>query len=71
MKKVKRMLYHVRCARNPEHIFPKVFFIEADSEQKESHLDVYCPFCDDFVAITVQGKVIPDEKLLRKFKEFI
>jgi aspartate carbamoyltransferase regulatory subunit len=66
MKKVKKVVYNVQCAYNPEHIFEKVFEIQEGSEKIDSELEAYCPYCDKFVSIEIQGKPPPDE-LLRKF----
>lgn len=68
-KKTKRVVYNVECANNPEHIFEKVYEIEEGTEMKTTEMDIYCPMCDDYVRITVQGKVVPDAELMRKFRE--
>jgi hypothetical protein len=41
--------------------------IEAGSEHVQSEVEAFCPFCDKMVTVTVQGKLIPDAALLRKF----
>ena len=66
--KTKKVVYNVECAYNEEHVFEKVFTIEEGSEKIETEIEAYCPFCDKMVTVTVQGKVIPDESILRKFK---
>ena len=66
MKK-KRIKHNVQCAKNPEHIFEYVYTVEDGSEKTESDVQAYCPFCDDFVDITIKGKVVPDDNVLRKF----
>jgi len=68
MKKIKKVAYQVVCARNPEHVFEKAYSIEAGTEAKQTEVDVFCPFCQDYVTITVKGIVVPDAELLRKFK---
>jgi len=65
MKK-KRIKYKVQCANNPEHIFEKVVDIIKGTENTESEIQAYCPFCDEFVDITIQGQPSPDS-ILRKF----
>ena len=67
MKKIKKVLYRVECANNPKHIFDKVFKIEEGTEDQESEMQAYCAQCDDFVTVTIKGKAIPDESILRKF----
>ena len=67
MKKTKKVVYKVQCFYNPEHVFDKVYAIEEGSTETESQVEAFCPFCDNIVSIQVQGKVIPDEKLLRQF----
>ena len=66
-KQSKKVVYHVQCSHNPEHIFEKVFEIEEGSENKESKVQAYCFKCDKYVTVSVQGKVIPDQDILRKF----
>ena len=66
MKKVKRVKYTVQCANNPDHIFEHVYTIVEGTEDKQSDVQAYCPYCDDFVDITIQGTVKPDS-ILRRF----
>ena len=61
----KRIKYKVLCANNPEHIFEKVVDIIEGTENTESEIQAYCPYCDDFVDITIQGELPPDT-ILRK-----
>lgn len=68
MKKIKKVAFQVVCARNSEHVFEKAYPIEAGTEAKQTEVDVFCPYCQDYVTITVKGKVVPDAELLRKFK---
>ncbi len=63
-KKIKR---NVQCANNPDHIFEKVFDIIKGSEDTETEIQAYCPYCDDHVDITVQGIVPPDVDILKRF----
>jgi hypothetical protein len=67
MKKTKRVKHKVQCAINPEHVFEKVYDIEEGSESLKSEMQVYCPYCDEFVDVTIQGKVVPDDSILRSF----
>ncbi len=65
--KIKKVKYNVQCAHNPEHNFEYVYNIEEGSEKTESDVQAYCPYCDDFVDITIKGKVVPDDTVLKKF----
>ncbi len=67
MKKVKKVLYNVECAYNPEHVFEKVFKIEEASEAMETEVQAYCPYCEKHVTTTIKGKVVTDASLLRGF----
>jgi hypothetical protein len=66
MKKIKKVVYQVQCAFNSQHLFEKVFEIEEGTENRQSKIEAYCPFCDKFVTVTVQGEA-PDTDTLRKF----
>ena len=68
MKNTKRIKKKVQCANNPDHIFEKAYTIELDSENQESNVQAYCPWCDDFVDVTIKGKVVPDDTLFREFE---
>jgi len=65
--KKRKIKYNVQCANNPEHIFEYIYTIEEGSEDIKSEVQAFCPYCDDFVDITIKGKVVPDAGLLRKF----
>ncbi|MBF0554935.1 MAG: hypothetical protein HQK96_10340 [Nitrospirae bacterium] len=60
-KKVKRVVYKVQCAKNPEHIFDKTFEIEEGTDNVESKAEAWCPHCgtDDMVEVTVKGRLVP------------
>ncbi|HEX9655132.1 MAG TPA: hypothetical protein VGA99_15605 [bacterium] len=66
MKKTKKVVYHVQCAFDPKHVFEKVIEIVEGTENKQSQVEAYCPLCDKFVTVTVQGET-PTTKTLRKF----
>jgi hypothetical protein len=69
MAKEKKVLYTVQCAFDPEHEFEKSFTVEEGSEEKkETEVEAFCPFCDKRVTVTVKGKVVPDESILRQFE---
>lgn len=67
MKKTKKVVYQVQCANNPDHVFEKVYEVIEGTENKTTDVDVYCPDCDAFVTVTIQGKVKPDRTILKKF----
>jgi len=69
MKKYKKMLFNVQCAFDEKHIFPKSFDIDEGTENETSEVEAFCPFCKKQVTVTVQGKVAPNESLLRKFNQ--
>lgn len=66
-KKTKKVVYHVQCTYDSEHVIEKVFLIEEGSENTETKVQAYCPFCEKHVTATVQGQVVPDQDILRKF----
>jgi hypothetical protein len=67
MKKGKKVIYKVRCSFNSKHFFHKAFTVEEGTEHTETKAEAYCPFCDKWVSVTIQGKLIPDKELIRKF----
>ncbi len=68
MKKEKKVTYLVQCVYDPEHEFEKVFTIEDGSEERvESEVEAYCAQCDKHVSVTIKGKALPNEEILRKF----
>ena len=66
MKKEKRVKYTVRCANNPDHTFEHVYTIIEGTENTQSDVQAYCPYCDDFVDVTIQG-IVPPDSILRRF----
>ena len=69
MARSKRVVYEVVCPNNREHVFPFAFEIEPGSEKIESPAEAYCPKCEDFVRVTVKGKLSPSKKVLRRFRD--
>ncbi|MFQ5589287.1 MAG: hypothetical protein ACE5F7_10655 [Nitrospiria bacterium] len=63
----KKILYEVQCAFDAAHRFEKTFAIETGSEQTETEVEAFCPYCNKQVTVAVEGKVVPDAALLRKF----
>ncbi len=63
----KKVVFKVQCAYDETHIFEKALEIKKGTEAKETEVQAYCPFCEKHVDVTVQGKVVPDTELLRKF----
>jgi hypothetical protein len=66
---MKSVTYTVICPFDPGHRFPVVLEMEDGSEEKEkkSHVETYCPFCDKFVRVTVEGQLEPDVSVMRGF----
>ncbi len=67
MKIRKRVAYKVQCA-SCNKLFDKVFEIEEGSENSQSEVEAYCPFCDNQVRVSVEGKIVANAELLRKIK---
>ncbi len=67
MTRAKKIILNVQCAFDPNHIFEKAYTIQEGTEDRESKVEAYCPFCDKMVSITIQGKPVPDKELLRRF----
>lgn len=68
----KKVRYNIQCAYDEKHVFEKIFLVEEGSEEIDSDVEAYCPFCDKMVKITIKGKVVPDEytlRILEKFKQ--
>lgn len=64
----KEVLYQVRCPKG--HEFQKTIPIVEDSEKTEtSDMQAYCPVCDEMVEFTVEGEVILNTEVERKFNE--
>lgn len=66
MKKKKRVKYTVQCANNPDHIFENVYTIIEGTENTQSEVQAYCPYCDAFVDVTIKG-IVPSDSILRRF----
>jgi len=67
MKKAKKIICNVRCAFDETHVFEAAFLIKEGSEDIKTRVEKFCPFCDKMVTVAVQGEVLPDRELLRKF----
>ncbi|MCK6622329.1 MAG: hypothetical protein HUU32_19185 [Calditrichaceae bacterium] len=63
----KKVVYRVQCIRDEKHIFEKVFLIEEGSETVATRVEAYCPHCNAQATVLVQGKVVADTTLLRKY----
>ncbi len=59
--------YKVQCSYDATHIFEIFLDIEKGSENKETIIEKFCPYCDEdrMVEITVDGRVIGEE-IVRK-----
>ena len=53
MKK-KKVKQSVQCANDSEHIFEFAYTIVEGSEEIETEVQPYCPFCKDFVDVTIK-----------------
>ena len=63
----KKQKYKVTCSKDATHTFERV--IDVDTDKKvENELVVFCPFCETQQKITVQGKVEPNDAILRGLK---
>ena len=67
MRPSKKVLYDVQCAYDDAHVFQKNIEIEAGSEDTTSEIEAFCPYCGKHVSITIQGKAMPNQELLRRF----
>lgn len=64
----KKVVYKILCPCKRKEVFEMTFEIEEGSENVATEVQAYCPFCDqEEMTVTVQGKVVPDEELLRKY----
>ena len=61
-----RVAYKVQCPYCEDHIFEKVFTIDAGSEETQSKAEAFCPHCEKTVEVEIRGKVSLDKDLLRK-----
>jgi hypothetical protein len=59
--------YTVICPFDKKHKFPVVVEVEDESEGAPDSLEEYCPFCDKFVRVTIDKKLVPDVDTLRRF----
>jgi len=64
---MKEVTYTVVCSANPEHKFPVTFEIEDNSKGAPDSADVFCPFCGTMVRVKVEGKLVHDAEVHRKF----
>lgn len=69
-KMTKRLLYSVRCTKDNDHVFEKIFEIEEGSEGvEETVAQTYCPECRTAVSVTVEGRLKLDADLVRQLRE--
>lgn len=65
MAKKKKVIIKVKCG-NCEHVIKIAIDIKPDSEEKHtSEIDVYCPFCDEWLTVEIKGKILSDATILR------
>lgn len=63
---MKEVTYEVTCPVNPEHKFKATYKVEPN-EGPPDHADEFCPFCGATVRVKVEGKLIRDAEVHRKF----
>ena len=68
MAEAKKVLKEVVCCHNPEHVFTIAVALEPGSKGASSTIEAYCPLCDKFVSVTIQGAPELNEQITRLFK---
>jgi len=64
---MKEVTCNVTCPVNPEHKFQATYKVEDDSQGIVDYADEFCPFCGAMVRVKVEGKLIHDAEVHRKF----
>lgn len=65
MAKKTKVITKVKCA-NCEHVIDIAIDIKPESEKNNtSEVDVYCPFCDEWLYVEIKGKILSDTTILR------
>ena len=67
-KKTKKFIYQVECSEDASHVFEKIFEIEEGTENVTTEVQAFCPHCNDYVNVNVQGRMAPDQEIMKKFK---
>ncbi len=65
-KKTRKVAYEVTCPQ--DHVFEKVIPIIEGTEDEQSQIQTYCMECDDYVTVTVKGKLDPKDVIERMFE---
>ncbi len=61
-----KITYNVKCP-HCEKKFPLVVEVEEGSSETKSNADVYCPHCDRVVKVKIEGKLMKDTEVFRRF----
>jgi hypothetical protein len=64
---MKKVTFKVLCPYNKEHNFPVVMEVGDESGDAKSTFEEYCPFCDKYVQVRIEGKLELDSKIYRLF----
>lgn len=67
MVKSKKVVYNVQCPHNTEHLFQRELLIEDGTENVVSTVEAYCPWCEVMLNVEVQGRLVPNKKIIMKF----
>jgi hypothetical protein len=62
---MKKVTYTVICPFNKDHKFPLVLEVEDEAKGVKSSIESFCPFCDKFVQIEIEGELAPDTEVMR------
>ncbi|CAN2049098.1 hypothetical protein GMMP13_750002 [Candidatus Magnetomoraceae bacterium gMMP-13] len=66
METIKKIV-QVECEFDSSHIIKKMLEIKAGTEEVQSTIQVYCPFCQKYINGKIQGEVHLDDEAMRKF----
>jgi len=64
---MKKITYTVICPFDKKHKFPVVLEVEDEAGSAPDSFEEYCPFCEKFVRVTIEKKLVPDVDTLRRF----
>jgi len=65
MSKKKKVIIKVKCEKC-SHVIDIAIDIKPESEKNNiSEIDVYCPFCDEWLTVEIKGKILSDTTILR------
>jgi phage terminase large subunit GpA-like protein len=61
-----KVIYKVKCP-HCKNEFPLVVEVEEGSSETISNADVYCPHCNKVVKVKVEGKLVKDAEVFKRF----